>query len=134
PQWRESYVGRGPYRVDRWEPGVEVTFKAHEGFVLGKPPIDHLVVKFIPDANTVVANLLSRTIDVSFSQAIGFPQGQALEQAAWDGKVEYKPLSPRILEFQTRDWGSLLKAGFDPRVRRGALHGIDRQSIVDNIY
>jgi peptide/nickel transport system substrate-binding protein len=134
PQWREQYVGSGPYRVERWEPGVEVVFRAHDGFVLGKPPIDQLVIKFIPDANTVVANLLGGTVDVSFSQAIGFPQGQALEQAAWSGKVEYKPLSPRILEFQTKDWGSPLKAGFDPRVRRAALYGIDRQSIVDNIY
>jgi peptide/nickel transport system substrate-binding protein len=134
PHWREQFVGSGPYRVERWEPGVEVAFRAHEGFVLGKPPIDRLLIKFIPDSNTVVANLLGRTADVAFTQTIGFPQGQALEQSGWDGKVSYRPHNPRIVEFQMRDWGHPQRAGMDVRVRRAALHTIDRAGIVDNIY
>jgi peptide/nickel transport system substrate-binding protein len=134
PHWREQFVGSGPYKVERWEPGVEVAFRAHEGFVLGKPPIDRLLVRFIPDSNTIVANLLARTADVSFNQSIGFPQAQALEQSGWDGKVAYRPQSPRIVEFQTRDWGHPQRAGMDARVRRAALHAIDRAAIVDNIF
>jgi peptide/nickel transport system substrate-binding protein len=134
PHWREQFIGSGPYRVERWEPGVEVAFRAHDGFVLGKPPIDRLLIRFIPDSNTVVANLLSQTVDVSFNQTIGFPQAQALEQAGWNGKVSYRPHSPRIVEFQMRDWGQSQRASMDVRVRQAALHGIDRASIVDNIY
>jgi peptide/nickel transport system substrate-binding protein len=134
PHWREQFVGSGPFRVASWEPGVEIAFHAHEGFVLGKPGIDEVRVRFIGDANTIVANLLSGGVDTSFSPFIGLPQAQALEQAGWKGKIEYWPGLPRLLEFQGRDWPNTQRAVFDPRVRQAAHHAIDRQGIVDNIF
>ncbi len=134
PHWREQFVGAGPYRVERWEPGVEIAFRAHEGWVLGKPGIDQLLIKIIPDSNTITASLLGNQADIAFSESIGFPQGQALEGAWSDGKVTYRPRNPRILEFQTRDWGQTQRAVSDVRVRRAALYAIDRQAIVDTIY
>jgi peptide/nickel transport system substrate-binding protein len=134
PHWREQFVGSGPYRVERWDPGIEIAFQAHQGFALGEPPISQVRVRFIPDANAIVANLLGQNVDVSFSINIGFPQGQALEQAGWNGKVEYWAGNPRIIEFQPRDWGNTQRAGFDVRVRRAALHAIDRRALVDGIY
>jgi peptide/nickel transport system substrate-binding protein len=134
PHWREQFIGSGPFRVVSWDPGVELHFSAYDKFVLGKPGVDDVRVKFIGDANTIVANLLSGEIDASFSVSIGFPQGQALEQAGWNGKVEYWMGNPRIVEFQGRDWGDTQRAVFDARVRRAALYAIDRQSIVDGIY
>ena len=45
--WRDEYVGSGPYRVDYWQPGVEISYRAYEGFVFGKPKIDQIIIKFI---------------------------------------------------------------------------------------
>ncbi len=134
PQWREQFIGSGPYRVERWEPGIEMDLRSQPGFALGEPKISEVHLRFIPDANAIVANLLGHTVDVSYSISIGFPQGQALEQAGWNGKVEYWNGNPRILEFQTRDWGNIERPVLDPRVRKGALYAIDRQAIVDGIY
>jgi peptide/nickel transport system substrate-binding protein len=134
PQWSEEFVGSGPYRVVSWEPGLEIVFRAHDGFVLGKPKIDEVRVRFIGDANTIVANLLSGSVDVAYSGNIGFSQGQALEQAGWGGKVSYVEGNPRFLEFQGRDWGDTVQAVFDARVRRAAHHAIDRKSLVDAVY
>ena len=58
----------------------------------------------------VVANLLSGSLDVAFSNTIDFPQGQALEQASWGGKIEYWPGLPRYIEYQGRDWGNTSSA------------------------
>jgi peptide/nickel transport system substrate-binding protein len=134
PHWREEFVGSGPYRVASWNPGVEIVFRGHDGFVLGKPRLDEVRVRFMGDANTMVANLLSGGIDMAYSGNIGFPQGQALEQAGWGGKVNYVEGNPRFLEFQGRDWGDTVTAAFDPRVRRAAHHAIDRKALVDAIY
>lgn len=134
PHWREEFIGSGPYRLVSWEPGVEMLFRAFEGFVFGKPRIDEVRVRFMGDANTIVANLMSGGIDVAYSGNIGFPQGQALEQSGWSGKVEYWEGNPRFLEFQGRDWGDTVQAVFDPRVRRAAHHAIDRKALVDSIY
>ncbi len=132
--WRDQYVGSGPYRLERWTPGDEIVFRAFDGFVLGKPKIDEIRIKFIQDPNTVVANLLSGNLDTSFFAAIGFPQNLALEQAGWAGRTEYWRGQARFLEFQQRDWGDLQRAVLDVRVRRAVLHAIDRKGLVDGIY
>src|SRR5205814_6963794 len=31
PQWRSEWVGSGPYKLESWEPGVEMVLRAHEG-------------------------------------------------------------------------------------------------------
>ncbi len=134
PHWREQFIGSGPYRLERWDPGLEMVFQANQGFVLGAPKVEQIRIRFIPDANAIVANLLSNAVDMAFSINISFPQGQALEQGGFDGKVEYWDGNPRILEFQARDWGNLQRGVSDVRVRRAALHAIDRQAIVDGIY
>jgi peptide/nickel transport system substrate-binding protein len=134
PHWRQEFLGSGPFRVVSWEPGVEIVFKAHEEFALGRPAVDEIRVRFIGDANTIVANLLSGGVHASLSPYIGFPHAQALEQAAWNGKLEYWPGLPRYLEYQGRDWGDTQRAVFDARIRRASHYAIDRQAIVDGIY
>jgi peptide/nickel transport system substrate-binding protein len=134
PHWREDFVGSGPYKVANWSPGIEIVYRAHEGFVLGKPRIEEVRVKFIGDANTIVANLMSGGVDAAWSGNIGFPQGQSLEQAGWSGKVTYVEGNPRFFEFQGREWSDTVQAVFDPRVRRAAHHAIDRKALVDAIY
>jgi peptide/nickel transport system substrate-binding protein len=134
PQWRDDFLGSGPFRLMSWDRGVGMSFQAYDGFVLGKPGIDDLEIHFVNDTNTVVANLLGGAADVAFSNAIGYPEGVALEQASFDGTVLYMPGNPRIIEFQGRDWGDTIKTVFDVRVRRAALTAIDRQAIVDAVY
>jgi peptide/nickel transport system substrate-binding protein len=132
--WNREFVGNGPYRIERWEQGVELALRAHDGFVLGKPRTSLVILKFIPDGNTIVANLLGGAVDLSFYSSLGLSQGQALQEARWPGKVEYWPGLTDYLEFQTRDWGNLQRAVLDIRVRRGLVHAVDRRAIVDGLY
>ncbi len=134
PHWREGFLGAGPYRIERWEPGVELELRAHDGFVLGRPAIDRIVLKFIADVNVVLANLLSGAVDVGISGRLNMAQTTTLEQSGWGGRTEYWPGIPRFLEFQTRDWGDLRSEVLNVRVRRAAAHAIDRQAIVDGLY
>jgi peptide/nickel transport system substrate-binding protein len=134
PHWREQFVGAGPYRIERWEPGVELELRAHDGFVLGKPSIERMVLKFIPDVNVVMANLLSGNVDLGISGLLSLAQTTAMEQSGWGGRTEYWSGIPRFLEFQTRDWGDLRTEVLDVRVRRAAGHAVDRKAIVDGLY
>ncbi len=132
--WRTEFIGTGPYKLEGWQQGVDMTLLAFDGFALGKPPIDKIVMRFIADANTIVANLLTGTVDVAFHSSIAFSENQGLEQRGWAGHVEYWRGNPRWLEFQTRDWGNIQKAVLDARVRRALVHAIDRRAIVDGLY
>jgi peptide/nickel transport system substrate-binding protein len=134
PHWQNEFIGSGPFRVVSWDPGIEIVFQAYEGFVLGKPGVDEVRVRFMGDANTIVANILAGDLDMAFSGNIGYPQAQALEQSDWKGKVIYDPGNPRFFEFQGRDWGDTVKAVFDVRVRRALMYAVDRQGLVDSLY
>ncbi|MBM2812048.1 MAG: hypothetical protein HW416_2807 [Chloroflexi bacterium] len=65
PYWTQDYVGTGPYQVRQWDPGIGVTLDATSRYVLGRPKIDSIEVKLIPDANTLSANLLAGTVDIT---------------------------------------------------------------------
>ena len=40
--WTVDFVGAGPYKVDRWEPGSYIESVAFDGHALGRPKIDRL--------------------------------------------------------------------------------------------
>jgi peptide/nickel transport system substrate-binding protein len=132
--WRTDFVGSGPYRLESWQQGAEMTLRAYDSFVLGRPKLDRIIVKFITDANTIVANMLGGTVDVAFHSSIGYSQNQALEQAGWTGATEYWQGNPRYLQFQTRDFGNIQKAVLDVRVRRALLYAFHRQEMIDGLY
>jgi peptide/nickel transport system substrate-binding protein len=64
PWFTREFIGLGPYRLVRWESGVLLEFSRFDGYFRGRPPLDGVVVRFIPDDNTLIANILAGEIDV----------------------------------------------------------------------
>jgi peptide/nickel transport system substrate-binding protein len=134
PYWTKEFVGLGPFKLDRWEPGAFIEGSAFDGHALGRPKIDRLKVLFVGDPNTSVANLLSGEAQVAVDFTIGFEQALVLRRE-WPSRgggsalltadklryvqIEYKPdyTSPRDI--------------LDLRVRKALNHAIDRQGLVD---
>src|SRR5207245_5996223 len=54
--WTTKFVGLGPYRLDRWEPGAFIEGSSFENHVWGRPKIDRIRINFIGDAEVVLAN------------------------------------------------------------------------------
>ncbi len=44
-QYSRAPIGTGPYVLDSWDAGVQMTFKARNDFFRGKPPIDTIVIR-----------------------------------------------------------------------------------------
>src|SRR6266540_2539652 len=59
--WNREFVGVGPYRVVNWEPGSHIELARFDDYYLGRPPLDSITVRFIPDENTLVASFLAGT-------------------------------------------------------------------------
>jgi hypothetical protein len=64
PYWTREYIGAGPFKLARWEPGAFVETLAFDGHALGRPRIDRLTVRIIPDDNTMLTNVLAGNVDV----------------------------------------------------------------------
>jgi peptide/nickel transport system substrate-binding protein len=64
PYFSGKFVGAGPYRLDRWEPGTELVGTAFEGHALGRPKINRFIVRIMPYENSVLSNLLYGTVTI----------------------------------------------------------------------
>lgn len=140
--WTTDYVGLGPYRIDRTEPGAFLEAVAFEGYVLGRPKIGRIRVVYINDPNTVLANLLAESVHVALSNALPFQQGVILQRewaARGGGTIRPFPslTAPiRRTEHQLHpdrlDPGS--RALLDVRVRKALAHAVDRRALNDAIF
>jgi peptide/nickel transport system substrate-binding protein len=133
PFWTQSFVGSGPYRVHEYSPGTRILLEAFPDYLPGRPKIDELELSYMPDPNTVLANVLAGLVDMTLG--IGLPIDSALEMRdRWrEGRFTF--------EFSDRRWFVLDPQFVDPnpavigdlRFRRALLHAIDRQEMADTL-
>jgi ABC-type transport system substrate-binding protein len=134
--WSKDFVGAGPYRLQSWTPGQEMDALAFDGHALGRPKIDRVIVKFVPDENTMLTNLLAENVHMATDNSLRFEHALVLKQEWTSGKgtVLIDPIQQRITRFQLRP--EYLKAPLllDLRVRRAIAYANDRQAIVDGLF
>lgn len=131
PRWTSEFVGLGPYRVERWEEGSRIEFVRFDDYFQGRPPLDRVVVRLIPDANTMVANILAGEIDAIIPVAISVDAAAELKQR-WEGTGNqmhtFVEGQMRVLDIQHRPEVARPRNGLPDRVVRQALYqAIDRE-------
>ncbi len=132
--WTSDYVGLGPFKVARYEPGTFIEGAAFDQHALGRPKIDRVIVRFMSDANTVLANLLSGDAHVAIDDSIRFQQAVVLQHewaARNAGNVIFSPAQFRYESVQFRPEFVSPRALLDVRARQALVHAIDRQALSD---
>jgi peptide/nickel transport system substrate-binding protein len=120
-------VGNGPFRFVRRVPNQEWVFEANPDFpeaMGGRPYLDRLVYRVIPEQTTLLTELLTGRIDV-------YPmpnpnQSEQLERGRGVRLLSSPYRSQTHIGWNTRD--PLFR---DARVRRALTLAIDRQAILD---
>ncbi len=132
PYWTTEFVGAGPFRLKEYDRDNHMVVVANDAFVLGRPRIDEIEIKFIPDANTIIANLLAGTLDLTFDpRSISFAQGLQITEQWRDGQMVFARMTWVTMYPQFLNPSPAAVA--DVRFRRALLHAIDRQDIVDTM-
>jgi peptide/nickel transport system substrate-binding protein len=122
-------VGNGPFRFVSRVEGQSWTFEANPDFPAelgGRPYLDRIVYRSIPEPTTLLTELLTGRID--FYTAPPPEQAQRIEA---DRNV-------RLLSYMDRafviiGWNQRRPPFDDVRIRRALTHAIDRQRIVDAV-
>lgn len=134
--FRSKPVGNGPYMVKEWVPGSHILLVPNPNYNLGpKAKIARIIYKFIPNNNTMMANMLAGSIDLVLPLGTSYDWGDNLEQMIkqqnkTDVKVVYTPaLVWEHIDLNLDD--PLFK---DKRVRQALLYSIDRQAIVNALF
>lgn len=121
-------IGSGPYVVDRWIHGDRVVMHANPYYFKGKPKIERLTIRFVPDAQAALNMLQAHEIAGYFNAQdySQYPQLLALKGY----RTAARPVAGvGSIIFNTQD-----PATADPRVRRALAQAIDIKSIVAKAY
>ena len=129
PYWTEGYVGTGAYRVRDWVGGAYLLLDANDDYVLGRPKIDQIEVKFIVDANTLAANILAGAVDITMGRGLSLEQGLSIRDQWSDGWMDARSTGGIVMYPQFLDPDPAVVA--DVRFRRALVHAMDRQQMVD---
>jgi peptide/nickel transport system substrate-binding protein len=129
PYWAQEFVGTGPFKIREYERGNHLILEANDGYVLGRPKIDQVEVKFILDANTLAANILAGEVDLTIGRTLSLDQALEVRDQWRDGKVDLAP------SFLYRIWPQLVNPTpsviGDVQFRQAVLYALDRQQMVD---
>ena len=132
PDWRShdwslARVGSGPFLLERHAPGEEIALARNPRYFReGMPRLDRVVFRVVPDASSLVTQLLAGGLDY----VEGVPPREADRVRSASGT--------RLLAFDYPmydyvGWNGAKAPLDDPAVRRALTLAIDRKAIVDDL-
>ncbi|HZT07923.1 MAG TPA: ABC transporter substrate-binding protein [Chloroflexota bacterium] len=128
PYFTTEFVGTGPFKVKQFVPDSFVALTANDDYVLGRPKIDEIEVRFIPDANTIMANLLSGTVQVVLDpRSLTSAQALQIKDQWTDGHFDFGRSSWVVMFPQQISPNPPAMA--DVRFRRALMHAINRKEM-----
>jgi ABC-type transport system substrate-binding protein len=95
PEVAETPLGTGPYMLVDWVPGQSMTFEANPNYWRGEVAINTVVIQFVADSQTAVAQFLQGQLDVLERATLGAGQEvQTVIEAADSGQPVQVDLLP----------------------------------------
>jgi len=121
-------VGTGPFKVVRWERGNQIEFTRNDDYFLGKPKLKSIVVKLIPDENTLITQLQTHEIDWFFEVTVNAYKSLRHVPAA-----DVRTLLTPYNGYEGLMFNTARGPTTDVRVRRAILLALDKKSLVRSL-
>jgi len=131
PHWAEQFVGTGPFRVTRWIPGSSVRLQAFDQYVLGRPNIDEIEVRFIPDPAAMLAGVRAGEVQFVMGWGVSAEEAAQMRDQWRDGRADvgidaWIAAFPQMLNPNPAVIGNA-------RFREALLLAIDREEMAESI-
>lgn len=128
----------GPYKFKEYVEGQYIVLEAFDDYYMGRPNIDRIVMKIIPDQDVIFASTLKGEIDFG-RYTLNLQQSLQLQKEKGDiFNVYFTPnVALWTLDLNFRDPNDLSKPHplfSDIRVRQAMLYAIDRQQLNEIVF
>jgi peptide/nickel transport system substrate-binding protein len=124
--YQAAPIGSGPFKFVRWDRGQDVELEAYDKYFMGRPKLDRVIFKIVPDDSTLVAELKTHEIDMA----------ARLGSNVWR-QVQHLPGTVTItvpsFEFDHIDFNLRRPLFADVRMRRALALAVDRRGIIAKI-
>lgn len=124
----------GPYVISEVKLGSHLIYTPNPHFYGKKPYFKKIIIKIIPNSNTLEANLKSGTIHIIASPGgFGFDQALAFEKKIKEEKLPYKQLFQDGSVYVHIDLNLANPALSELNVRRAITHAINKKEMIDSL-
>ncbi len=127
--FNKSPIGTGPYTLESFKVGQDIKLKANDTYFEGKPKIDELLYKFIPDTNTSFLFLKQKKLDLSSLTPL-----QIDRQIDNDFKKSFEIIESQSFSYSYVGLNLKNEKFKDIRIRRALSLAINRQELVDILF
>ena len=118
-------IGTGPFKFVRWDRGNQIEYVANPDYYLGRPKLDGVIVKEVPDLNTQVVEMKTHALDFMVLDSTSY---EALEG------VPFIKRSVTPINGYTAIMLNLASPALhDVAVRRALEMAIDKKAIAEKI-
>jgi peptide/nickel transport system substrate-binding protein len=120
-------ISSGPFILKRWDHGTSLTFVANPLYFRGRPKLDEIVWKVVPDPNTLLNQL--RTHDIDLYAAVNEDRIDELSS------IPGIRVAHRLVAWWQHLGMNMRKPQLsDERVRAAIAEGVDWERILDTVY
>ena len=120
-------VGTGPFQFAEWRMAEEISLKANPNYHLGKPVLDAITYKILPDINILLTQIKSGAVDI-----VGNLDSSLIEQARAIDTFNVVTNPTMVWEHIDLNLDNIKLR--DPKVRQALSLAIDRQAIIAEAY
>ena len=124
--FNQQPIGTGPFKVAKWIRGDHIELVPNDDYFLGKPKLKSIIIKTIPDENTMINQLKTHEIDWQFEASPSTYKELKTMSASEVKLLLVDHNGYESIQFNTSR--PLLK---DKRVRQAMAYAIDRAALVE---
>ncbi len=119
-------VGTGPFKFDGWQRGQKIRFVANDAYWRGKPKLREIDYYTIPDQNTILTQLRSHEIDLTFN-------GSSTQVREFRAITGMKTILTPFTQYNQIALNLKTPALADRNVRRALMYATDRARIIETV-
>lgn len=124
-------IGSGPFRFVSWQRGSSIRLEAFPDYFLGRPKLNEVIFKYMPDDNTMLTQLQTHDIDLlARGSNTNWPRYQAL---ASDPASGLKAIRIDTFQYAHIDFNLRRPLFQDRNVRLALAYATNRQEIIDKV-
>lgn len=122
-------LGAGPFKLASWEAGRSITLVANPDYFEGRPHLDAMVYRVIPDQSTMFLELKAGNLDLSELT----PQQYAFQTSGAEWEKNFRKYSYLASGYTYLGYNLQSPLFRDKAVRQALAYAVDKQEIVKGV-
>lgn len=125
-QYSRNPIGAGPFKFKKWEAGRRIVLEANDDYFLGRPHLDGIVFRIIPDISTMFLELRANNLDI-----MGLtPQQYLFQTGTDDWKTYFNKFKYLSFGYNFIGWNQQSALFKEKKVRQALAYAVHKEAMI----